>query len=493
VRRFRWMALALAACMLCACVPIASGSAVPASASPPASQAATMSDRINTPAPPQPAGTPSPLPTQTAPPTAPDPEDFSGFVAWGLAARWPGGQAVVVRAKGADSSDAEMWLCERDGDMWKVFAGPWPAVVGRNGVGKRAEGDGRSPSGAFMLGAAFGRAEAPEGLRYPYRFLDESDRWVEEISSPFYNRWVRCPASVSGEAEDLDGVMQYKHALAVRYNDEAVPGAGSAIFMHVWKGPGVGTAGCTAISDENMLALLEWLDYAERPVLVQGTQEQIERLMDEPWGMLCLPQGWGFADDAIPDAQLDIRYNTDNNFTGRRLPGYTASLAPMRTEAIEALARVAAELRGKGYGIRVYDAYRPQRASDAMIAWAQDADDTATKEAYYPGIDKADIPNGFVARKSAHRLGGTVDLTLMDWKTGKNLDMGGPFDFFGDVSAYGYGRLTAKQAANRKLLRDAMVQYGFEPYDREWWHFTFPAEGDGGDFDILPREHQLFS
>lgn len=416
-----------------------------------------------------------------------DDSSFDNLVRAGLAARWGGSQAIVVRAEGVDSADASMRLYERRGGGWAISAGPWRAVVGKGGVSKCREGDGRSPSGAFLLGMAFGRIAKPEGLRYPYRRLDDGDCWVDDASFPYYNRWVRCPSSACGGGENLSKIGQYRLALPVRYNDEAEKGRGSAIFVHVWRGPGDGTQGCAAVSDEHIDALFRWLDYAKRPVLVLGTAEEFARIMGTEWGMCPLPEGWGYIDDYVPDAQLEIRYNTANNFTGRRLPGYRASLAPMRLEALDALSRVAEELRQRGLGIRVYDAYRPQRATDAMIAWAQDASDTATKPEYYPEIDKESIPGKFVARRSAHRLGGTIDLTVLDWGTGTNLDMGGPFDFFGELSSYEYEGITDAQSANRTLLREVMTKHGFKPYDREWWHFSFPVEGEGGDFDILPR------
>lgn len=427
----------------------------------------------------------------TTPSPEPEPVGFEGMVSSGLAARWPGRQAIVVVADGETATGAALWLYERIGDGWKAVEGPWPAMVGKNGVSKQKEGDGRAPSGAFSLGTAFGWAQKPNGVSYQYRLLDRSDRWIDDSQSPFYNRWVRGSASKCGSGEDLKEIDQYKHALVVHYNDEAVPGDGSAIFLHVWRGPGEPTHGCTAISENHMVELLGWLNYAARPILVQGTAEQIRRLMAEDWGMSCLPKGWGFLDDFIPDAQLEIRYNTDDNFTGRRLDGYHSSQAPMRMEAIEALSLAAADLRSDRYGLRVYDAYRPQQASDAMIIWAEDEADTATKGQYYPDINKADIPGQYVAKKSNHRLGGTVDLTVFSWRTAKNLDMGGPFDFFGAVSAYRYKGLTDAQAANRALLRSTLAKVGFNPYDKEWWHFTYPVTDTGDHFPILPREYVL--
>lgn len=430
-------------------------------------------------------------PVITPEPTAmpePSPASFEAMVSQGLAERWAGRQAIVVRADSEDSPEANVWLYEREGDGWKAAAGPWPAMVGKNGVSKQREGDGRAPSGAFLLGSAFGWAARPSGAAYQYRKLDSRDRWVDDVSSPFYNKWVRGSAAKCGGGEDLKKIAQYEHALVVHYNDEAVQGMGSAIFLHVWLGPGKPTHGCTAISEQHMEELLRWLDYSARPVLVQGTEEQISKLMGEDWGIACLPDGWGYVDDFIPDAQLEIRYCTENNFTGKPLAGYQSPQAVMRLEAIEALALAAADWKGDAIGIRVYDAYRPQQATDAMIAWAEDPADTAAKEEYYPELDKVDIPGQYVARKSNHRLGGTVDLTLVNWSTGKNIEMGGPFDFFGDLSAYRYKGLSSAQASNRSRLRQTMKKFGFVPYDKEWWHFAYPMDGSGGTFTILPRE-----
>ncbi len=431
----------------------------------------------------EPAATPQVTETPEALPAS-----FDAMVLQGLAERWAGRQAIVVRADSEDSPEANVWLYERVGDGWKAAAGPWPAMVGKNGVSKQQEGDGRAPSGVFLLGSAFGWAPSPSGATYQYRKLDSRDRWVDEVSSPYYNRWVRGSASKCGSGEDLKTIAQYEHALIVHYNDAAEAGLGSAIFLHVWLGPGKPTHGCTAMSEQNMETLLCWLDYSARPVLVQGTEQQISKLMGEDWGIACLPDGWGYVDDFIPDAQLEIRYSTASNFTGKLLAGYQSPQAVMRLDAIEALALAAAEWKGDSIGLRVYDAYRPQQATDAMIAWAEDLAETATKKEYYPELDKVDIPGQYVARKSNHRLGGTVDLTLVNWSTGKNIDMGGPFDFFGNLSAYRYKGLSAAQSSNRSLLRSVMMEFGFAPYDKEWWHFAYPTEGAGGDFTILPRE-----
>ena len=422
--------------------------------------------------------------------TASSTAGFESMVAAGLKKRWSGKQAIVVRADGQNSATAKLWLYEYKSGAWRKVAGPWTAVVGKKGVGKQKEGDGRSPSGAFELGTAFGWANKPSKMTYQYRKLDSKDLWVD-AAGPYYNRWVRGPKSLYGTGEQLKSVSLYEYAIAVHYNDAAVKNAGSAIFMHVWRGQGQGTAGCTAMSRDHMLQLLRWLNYGKRPILVQGTEAELKKLMGQDWGIQPLPAGWGYVDDFIPDVIPDLRYYTTNNFTGKKVTGYGAPLMPMRMEAITALSKVAATMRSKGYALRVFDAYRPQVSTNAMIAWAKDPKATATKAKYYPDISKKQIPGTYVATKSNHRLGGTVDLSLHKWSTNKDLDMGGTFDFFGAKSHYAYGKLTATQKANRALLRTTLGKQGFAPYADEWWHFTHKVSGSGGTFTIKPREHKV--
>lgn len=411
---------------------------------------------------------------------AADPDDaFVAAVAAGLGQRWQGSQAIVVRADSEDAPGATMWLFERVNGAWRVALGPWRANVGANGVSKAAEGDKRAPSGAFLLGSAFGRVAAPKGVTWPYRRTDSKDRWVDDTASPFYNSWVRSGAAAAGGGEALSKQSVYKYGIVVHYNDDQTPGAGSAIFMHVWSGQGAGTLGCTAISEANLIKTLRWLRYDKRPVLVQGTQEQILALMQKDWGMRPLPAGWGYVDDFIPDAQIDLRYATANNFTGAQLPGYEAAVAVLRTDAIAALRRVADKLRAKGYGLIVYDAYRPPQAVAAMEAWAKN-EDSSTKAQYYPDIAaKASLLKGYISTRSTHTAGGTVDVSLVRWSTGKAVDMGGSFDFFGARSQYGFKKLNKSQTANRKLLRTTFSAAGFQPYNAEWWHFSKAQRGNG--------------
>ncbi|CQR55628.1 M15 family metallopeptidase [Paenibacillus riograndensis] len=190
-----------------------------------------------------------------------------------------------------------------------------------------------------------------------------------------------------------------------------------------------------------------------------------------------LPKGFVYLDEIIPTAQYEIRYFSENNFTGSRVDGYKAPLAIFSQVGAKALKAVSDDLARKGYILRIYDAYRPQKAVDDFVAWSQDAADIKMKQQYYPKLDKRNLFKlGFIAKKSGHTRGGTIDLTLAYAKTGNLVDMGSPYDFFGEISYYNTSLISTTQHANRKILKDAMVKHGFKPYSKEWWHFTLIKE-----------------
>ena len=187
--------------------------------------------------------------------------------------------------------------------------------------------------------------------------------------------------------------------------------------------------------------------------------------------------GFVSVSEAIPDVILEIRYYSTFNFIGERIDGYEQPVALLTRQAAGRLKEAADELAGKGYRLKIYDAYRPQKAVDHFVRWAKDAADLRMKPYFYPEIDKKDIiPGHYIAEHSGHSRGSTVDLTLFDMRTQKELDMGGPFDYFGELSHPDYRDITEEQYANRMLLRDTMLRHGFLPITSEWWHFTLENE-----------------
>jgi D-alanyl-D-alanine dipeptidase len=177
------------------------------------------------------------------------------------------------------------------------------------------------------------------------------------------------------------------------------------------------------------------------------------------------------APDAVADSLLaevigidssivvDLRYATSNNFTGAPLPGYLANRAYLRREAAAALARVQRGLRPQGLGIKIFDAYRPVRATLAMVDW--------TERVNRPDL----LKDGYIASRSRHNLGLAIDLTVIELATRRELEMGTPFDTFS--AAAHTANASGEAAANRQILKAAMEREGFLNYDQEWWHFSF--------------------
>ena len=158
--------------------------------------------------------------------------------------------------------------------------------------------------------------------------------------------------------------------------------------------------------------------------------------------------------DYVPAVIQEIRYHSTYNFVGDRVDGYE-----------------------QGYRIKVFDAYRPATAVRHFTLWGVDDLDLRMKPFFYPDLEKQELfRKGYIASKSSHSRGSTIDLTLLDMKTGKEVDMGSPFDYFSEVSHPDYKGVAKEQYENRMFLQDIMVRGGFEPYDCEWWHFTLKDE-----------------
>ena len=181
--------------------------------------------------------------------------------------------------------------------------------------------------------------------------------------------------------------------------------------------------------------------------------------------------------DVVPDAILEIRYYSTYNFVGARVDGYLEPTALLTRQAADSLRAVSDDLMKQGYRLKIFDAYRPQCAVDHFVRWAADVNDTLMKPYFYPEVPRDRLFElGYIAKKSGHTRGSTVDLTLFDMATEKEVDMGGTFDWFGLESHPDYRGITPEQYHNRMILREAMLRHGFKPIGEEWWHFTLKNE-----------------
>ncbi len=190
-----------------------------------------------------------------------------------------------------------------------------------------------------------------------------------------------------------------------------------------------------------------------------------------------LPPGFVDLAQAVPGIALDLRYSGSHNFVGVPIDGYGKARALLSHLAATALAKAQEELRPFGFGLKVFDAYRPQRAVDHFVRWSRDPADQKMKAEFYPKVDKSKLFElGYIAEKSGHSRGSTVDLTLIVSADGSELDMGSSYDLFDPVSWPDSAVVSPEQRAHRLLLREVMLRAGFRPYEQEWWHFTLEGE-----------------
>ncbi len=189
------------------------------------------------------------------------------------------------------------------------------------------------------------------------------------------------------------------------------------------------------------------------------------------------PSGFVLLSDYIPGVIQEIRYHSTYNFVGERIDGYEEPIALITIEAARALKSVASELNVQGYRLKVFDAYRPLCAVKHFVLWGIEDQDIRMKPYFYPDLQKQELfSGGYIAKRSSHTRGSTVDVTLLDMATGKELDMGSPFDLFSEISHPDCRQVTDEQYDNRMFLQKVMTRNGFEPIDCEWWHFTLQDE-----------------
>ena len=199
-----------------------------------------------------------------------------------------------------------------------------------------------------------------------------------------------------------------------------------------------------------------------------------------------LPEGFVYINDLDNRINIDLRYSTENNFTGKVIDGYRSNKAIISTEAAMALIQVQNDLDQMNLSLKIFDAYRPQMSVNYFINWSNDSLDTINKSIYYPKIKKSELFRlGYIAERSGHSRGSTVDLTIVDNTTFKELDMGTPYDFFGPESATNFIGITDKQKSNRLLLLETMTRNGFKNYSKEWWHYTLKEEPFNDYFNFI--------
>src|SRR5690606_23497483 len=190
-----------------------------------------------------------------------------------------------------------------------------------------------------------------------------------------------------------------------------------------------------------------------------------------------LPEGFVYAKSIIPDIKVELRYYSTNNFVGDTITGYHVNELILTKAASKALKKVEDELLLQNKCLLVYDGYRPQQAVNHFMLWAKNLNDTINKQQFYPRVEKKNLfKEEYIATRSGHSRGSTVDLTIIDGATNQPLDMGSPYDFFGEESWVAHDNISESQKANRQLLQTVMLKHGFRNYPKEWWHFTLRGE-----------------
>jgi D-alanyl-D-alanine dipeptidase len=193
-----------------------------------------------------------------------------------------------------------------------------------------------------------------------------------------------------------------------------------------------------------------------------------------------LPDGFVDLQKIIPDIVVDLRYFSKDNFVGERIDGYESKKCVISIDAALALSAIQKALKSQGYGLKIFDAYRPQQAVNHFVRWAKNIEDTKMKSIYYPEVEKKVLfEEGYISARSGHTRGSTVDLTIIYLsgnKKGQEVDMGTHWDFFSPRSWPSSDDVDSSQKSNRLFLQKIMSDHGFRPYQEEWWHFTLRNE-----------------
>lgn len=401
-------------------------------------------------------------------------------------------QLLVVTSSDWMAKQGSLQLYERKNDEseWIAINDSMPVVLGKKGLAWgiglhpvadtnepfKKEGDEKSPAGIFSLGKAFGFFKTKSNpLKVDYLPLNSHIEAIDDPSSSYYNCIVNSSEITSDwqSSEKMGEEPLYALGMVVNHNfPNPQPGKGSAIFLHIWRTENSGTAGCTAMSLENLNNVLFWLDKNKSPLLVQLPILKYNEL--KPFWNLpslnnnALLNANNLVDlsKVIPGIVLDIRYATENNFLG--FPVYAKPVCYLHKKAAVALLEVQKELSTMGLGLKVFDGYRPLSVQQVM--W-----DTVQDERYVsnPAINKG-----------RHTRGTAIDLTIV-YKEGNELEMPTPFDDFTEKAHSDYPHLSETILKNRTLLAEVMERHGFQRLPTEWWHFDFDGWRDDSQFPPL--------
>ena len=346
-----------------------------------------------------------------------------------------------------------------------------------------------------QFASAFGLVVSKEGTPQIWKLMETSLRTVDQIrvAPKAYFHRIRPfeyfkESTSTGEDDVLRGEGSYPSGHTIRswltalLLSEINPASANAVYKRAWQyGESRVVAGAHWQSDVDASRVAASIGYSRlqtSPAFraqMSLAQEEFRRLAPAVG-----QRGREFfvsLEEAVPDAILEIRYFGTYNFVGKRIDGYLAPTALLTREAAESLKAVSDEAMQMGYRLKIYDAYRPQCAVDHFVRWAADVSDTTMRRYFYPDVDKSLLfEQDYIMEKSGHTRGSTVDLTLFDMTTEKEVDMGGTFDWFGNEIHPDYRGVTETQFANRMILRELMLRHGFKPLESEWWHFTLEKE-----------------
>jgi D-alanyl-D-alanine dipeptidase/L,D-peptidoglycan transpeptidase YkuD (ErfK/YbiS/YcfS/YnhG family) len=399
-------------------------------------------------------------------------------------------QLLISLTGSWDDSRATVYRVEQEKGRWQLVGSGKPGMVGELGLAwdprasgrdlawpVKREGDLRAPAGIFRLPVAMGFAPLPPaGVMLPFRTIEEGVHCVDDRDSPWYNRIVserglpRPAAELWRSSERMWQLPDlYRLLLVVDYNrGTPVPGNGSCIFMHVWRGPDQATTGCTAMAEGDLAETVNWLRPGSDPALVQLPREVYRQVWRE-WRLPApelLEGSRGQAGVPLVDVRsvapglvVEMRYAGPDNFTGKTV--YSCGRCFLRPGTAAKVAKVAEELRKKKLLLKLWDCYRP--LSVQKLFWALVPDPRYV----------ADPRTG-----SRHNRGTAVDVTLADAE-GRELAMPTGFDDFSPRAGHGETDLPAVVLANRRLLTETMQKAGFLPLQSEWWHYDDSEGGDG--------------